>query len=61
MSLVSKNQIKGYLCVVMAAILWSSWGTEAKDLFEEGMTTFDLVQIRATLSAVILTEALGIF
>ena len=54
MDSVSKNQIKGYLSVVVASIMWASSGTAGKALFEAGMTPFELVQIRVTLSTVIL-------
>lgn len=56
-----RNQIKGYLCVVVAAILWGSSGTAGKALFEGGMTPFELVQIRLTLSTLLLALAFGIF
>jgi drug/metabolite transporter (DMT)-like permease len=54
MDSVSKNQIKGYLSVVVASIMWASSGTAGKALFEAGMTPFELVQIRVTLSTAIL-------
>ena len=40
--------------------MWASSGTAGKVLFEGGMTPFELVQIRVTLSAVLLFLALGI-
>ncbi len=55
------NQIKGYLCVVAAAILWGSSGTAGKALFEGGMKPFELVQIRLTISTIFLAVAFGIF
>jgi drug/metabolite transporter (DMT)-like permease len=45
---------KGYLCVMTAAILWASSGTAGKGLFATGMTAFDLVQVRVTVSSVLL-------
>ena len=55
------NVIKGYLCVVAAAILWSSSGTAGKGLFEQGITPFELVQIRVTLSAFLMAVVFGVF
>jgi len=45
---------KGYLCVVGAAVLWASSGVAGKALFSGGVTPFELVQIRVTVSAVLL-------
>jgi drug/metabolite transporter (DMT)-like permease len=42
---------KGYLCVVIAALMWASSGTAGKALFDAGMSPFDLVQIRVTLAS----------
>lgn len=53
------NPVKGHLCVVVAAIMWASSGTAGKALFEGGMTPFELVQIRVTLSALLLAVAFG--
>jgi drug/metabolite transporter (DMT)-like permease len=54
------NAIKGYLCVVAAAIMWASSGTVGKALFGQGMTPFELVQIRVTFSTVFMALAFGI-
>jgi drug/metabolite transporter (DMT)-like permease len=54
METANRNHIKGYLSVVVASILWASSGTAGKSLFEAGMTPFELVQIRVTLSTAIL-------
>jgi drug/metabolite transporter (DMT)-like permease len=61
MDLLENNQLKGYLCSMFAAILWASSGTAGKALFETGMTPFELVQIRLTLSTVIMALFFGIF
>jgi len=45
---------KGYLYVVGAAVLWASSGVAGKALFSGGVTPFELVQIRVTVSAVLL-------
>lgn len=51
---MSSNPIKGYLCVVGAAIMWASSGVAGKALFAGGITPFELVQIRVTLSTLLL-------
>jgi len=56
-----KNQLKGYLCTMLGAILWGSSGTAGKALFETGMTPLELVQIRLTLSTVLMALCFGIF
>jgi drug/metabolite transporter (DMT)-like permease len=55
------NQLKGYLCSMLAAILWASSGAAGKALFETGITPFELVQIRLTLSTVLMALFFGIF
>ncbi|MCF8145437.1 MAG: EamA family transporter [Deltaproteobacteria bacterium] len=53
------NPVKGYLYVVGAAVLWASSGVAGKSLFSGGITPFELVQIRVTVSTVLL--AVGFF
>jgi len=60
MNAAKTNPIKGYLCVVAAAIMWASSGTAGKALFEGGMNPLELVQIRVTLSTVLLAAAFGL-
>jgi len=55
------NSIKGYLCVIAAAIMWASSGTAGKALFQAGITPLELVQIRVTFSSVFLAIAFGVF
>ena len=55
------NTFKGYVCVVLAALMWASSGTAGKALFEAGMTPFQLVQIRVTLSTIILAASFVIY
>ncbi|MCX7822883.1 MAG: EamA family transporter [Syntrophobacterales bacterium] len=43
---------RGYLYVAFAALLWAVSGTSGKYLFQQGMTPYELVQIRLTLSVV---------
>jgi len=52
---------KGYLCVVIAALMWASSGTAGKALFDAGMSPFDLVQIRVTLASGILLLVFLVF
>ena len=44
----------GYAYIVVAALLWASSGTAAKFLFLGGMSPFELVQLRSTISAALL-------
>ena len=53
--------MKGYLCVAAAAVMWASSGTAGKALFTGGMTPFELVQIRVTVSTVLLAIVFGIW
>jgi len=53
------NPTRGYLCVVAAAVMWASSGTAGKALFGSGITPFALVQVRVTLSSLLLVLALG--
>ena len=53
--------MKGYLCVAAAAVMWASSGTAGKALFTGGVTPFELVQIRVTVSAVLLSIVFGIW
>jgi drug/metabolite transporter (DMT)-like permease len=45
-----KSLTAGYFYVALAAILWAASGSSAKFLFTGGMTPFQLVQLRTTLS-----------
>ncbi len=54
MSPGESSSAKGYLCVVVAALMWASSGTAGKALFDAGMSPFDLVQIRVILASAIL-------
>ncbi len=51
---MSLDPVKGYLYVVGAAVLWASSGVAGKSLFSGGVTPFDLVQIRVTVSTILL-------
>lgn len=44
----------GYIYVIFGALLWAISGTASKYLFKSGITAFELVQIRLTLSALYL-------
>jgi drug/metabolite transporter (DMT)-like permease len=45
---------KGFLYVVLAAIMWAVSGSSGKFLFHQGVTVFELVQFRLTFSVVFL-------
>jgi len=47
-----KTPSKGYFYVLFAAVLWAVSGSSAKFLFHSGVTPFQLVQLRITISAV---------
>ena len=49
-----KNHRWGYLYVVLAALMWGLSGSSAKFLFNSGITPFQLVQMRLTISAALL-------
>jgi drug/metabolite transporter (DMT)-like permease len=55
------DSTKGYLCVIAAAVLWGSSGTVGKALFHEGISPFDVVQIRVTFGSLILAGAFVLF
>ncbi|MCJ7809279.1 MAG: EamA family transporter [Desulfobulbaceae bacterium] len=57
----TSHSMKGYLCVAAAAVMWASSGTAGKALFTGGMTPFELVQIRVTVSTVLLAIVFGIW
>ena len=50
----AKNNRWGYLYVVLAAFMWALSGSSAKFLFNSGITPFQLVQLRLTISTVLL-------
>ncbi len=54
MSPGESSSAKGYLCVVVAALMWASSGTAGKALFDAGMSPFDLAQIRVILASAII-------
>ena len=58
---MASNPKKGYLCVAAAAVMWASSGTAGKALFAEGITPFELVQVRLTLSSLLLAITFGLF
>ena len=57
---VTTNSTKGYLCVIIAAILWAASGTVGKGLFAQGITPLDVVQVRATFGSFLLALFFGI-
>lgn len=50
----AKNYRWGYFYVVLAALMWGLSGSSAKFLFNSGITPFQLVQLRLTISTVLL-------
>jgi drug/metabolite transporter (DMT)-like permease len=49
-----KNNRLGYVYVILAALMWALSGSSAKFLFNSGITPFQLVQLRLTISTVLL-------
>ncbi|MGM0428541.1 MAG: DMT family transporter [Thermodesulfobacteriota bacterium] len=49
----------GYVCVMTAAVMWASSGVAGKALFAQGITPFELVQVRVTVSTLLLAGFLG--
>jgi drug/metabolite transporter (DMT)-like permease len=47
----SVNIRRGYLYVILAAVLWGVSGSAAKFLFNHGVSPFQLVQLRLTITA----------
>jgi len=58
---MSSNPLKGYLCVITAALMWASSGVAGKALFAGGITPFELVQVRVTLSTLLLAGAFFLY
>ncbi len=56
---LEKHLKKGYGFVIIAALLWGVSGSSAKFLFHSGVTPFQLVQLRLTLSTGILLIVLA--
>ena len=50
----------GYGFVVLAALLWASGGTASKFLFNNGLSPFQLVQLRVTICGVVLFAVLAV-
>ena len=51
---------KGYLYVVLAALMWASSGTAGKGLFDGGVSPHDLVQTRLIISSLLLGIVLAV-
>jgi drug/metabolite transporter (DMT)-like permease len=51
----------GYLSVAIASLLWASSGTAGKGLFRAGITPLELVQVRVTVSCVLLLAVLLVY
>lgn len=55
------SSLKGYLSVIAASVLWASSGAVGKALFSQGVTPYDLVQIRVTFASLTFGAYLLIF
>jgi drug/metabolite transporter, DME family len=56
----TKTPRLGYIYVISAALLWAISGSTSKFLFNSGVTPFQLVQLRLTISTVLLFTILFI-
>jgi len=59
--MTEKRSWVGYGSVVLAALLWSISGNAAKLLFHQGLSPFQLVQLRTTIAAALLFMCLFIW
>ena len=57
--MVSKST-KGYLAVIVAAIMWASSGTVGKALFAGSIIPLDVVQVRSTFASLLLAAFFGL-
>lgn len=55
------GRLKGFIFILIADLLWGLSGTIAKHLFNQQVSPFDLVQVRLTLSALLLGLYLLVF
>jgi len=55
------DQLKPYLLVIGAAVLWASAGTTSKYLFNAGMSPYTLAQYRVSFSSLIIFAYLLVF
>jgi drug/metabolite transporter (DMT)-like permease len=53
------NVHRGFIYVILAAVLWAAAGSAAKFLFLSGMSPAQLVQLRTTIGSIILALWLG--
>jgi drug/metabolite transporter (DMT)-like permease len=51
---------RGYLCIMLAAVMWASSGTAGKALFDQGVSPFALVQVRVTFATLILAAVFAL-
>lgn len=58
--MLKTRELKGYLCIVAAAVLWASSGAAGKGLLLQGVGVLELVQARITLAALFLGAAFGL-
>ncbi len=54
------STIKGYVYVIMAAVMWASSGTAGKALFQGGVSPFEVTQIRVTFGSALLALVLAV-
>lgn len=52
---------RGYIYVIIAAIMWAVSGTSGKYLFGHGLTPYDVVQLRLTLSTPLIGGIIAVY
>lgn len=57
----AKVSRRGYLYVMLAAVFWAVSGSSAKFLFNQGVTAYELVQLRVTIASVLVFIWLVVF
>lgn len=58
---ISWREVSGYLLIVVASCFWGGSASLGKSLFQAGMSTAQLMQVRSVMSAVVITVILALF
>ena len=58
---ISWKEVSGYLLIVVASCFWGGSASLGKSLFQAGMSTGQLMQVRSVMSAVVLSVTLALF
>ena len=58
---ISWREVSGYLLIVVASCFWGGSASLGKSLFQAGISTAQLMQVRSVMSAVVLCVILAVF